>query len=265
MAASFGQQLRLAREARGITLKEISEQTRISTQYLEAIEKDNYKILPGGIFNRSFVKAYARSVGFDEGEAIEAYKRIAREQGHETEDPAVTPQKFQVLSHENTRSPLVTALLTIIILLIVSLGIYAGLHWYLNSASKEPSNNQPATPNNSAKSTTPNETTQTTSSTNQTADPNAFTIQIKAKENVWLKIFNDGEKNSSYAGELAQGATQEVKPQQQIRIQVAKDKAGALEITVNGRPINAQFQDVPKVSLAQVIITKEGYKQILAQ
>ena len=65
MAASFGEELRLAREARGVTLRQISDQTRISIRYLEAIEANDYKRLPGGIFNRSFIKAYAKYVGYD--------------------------------------------------------------------------------------------------------------------------------------------------------------------------------------------------------
>ena len=80
MAATIGEQLRLTREERGIPLREVSDETRISIHYLEAIESNDYKHLPGGIFNRSFVKAYARSVGFDEKEAVEAYTRYMREQ-----------------------------------------------------------------------------------------------------------------------------------------------------------------------------------------
>src|SRR6478672_7735501 len=70
MAASIGEQLRLAREERGIPLREICEQTRISVHYLEAIEANDYKRLPGGVFNRSFIKAYAKCVGYDEREAV---------------------------------------------------------------------------------------------------------------------------------------------------------------------------------------------------
>src|SRR5438128_6559743 len=88
MATTIGQQLRLAREERGMALREISDQTRISMRYLEAIETNDYKRLPGGIFNRSFVKAYARCVGFDEKEAVEAYTRLMRDQGQD--DPEVT-------------------------------------------------------------------------------------------------------------------------------------------------------------------------------
>ena len=87
MAATIGEQLRLAREERGIPLREISDETRISIRYLEAIESGDFKRLPGGIFNRSFVKAYARCIGYDEKEAIEGYARYLRDQGDAEDDP----------------------------------------------------------------------------------------------------------------------------------------------------------------------------------
>jgi cytoskeleton protein RodZ len=267
MAVSFGEQLRLAREARGISLKEISEQTRISTQYLEAIEKDEYKKLPGGIFNRSFIKAYARSVGFDENEALEAYKRVAREQEDVLDEVQVTPQKYQVLSYDNTRSPLVTALLTGIVLLIISLGIYAGLHWYTKQQSNQspPANNQPPPEQKPANTTPPGNTPTTANDTSTTPplDPNAFTIQLKAKEEVWVIATNDTEKVSSFKGNIAIGQVQELKPQQQVKIVVSKDKVAALEISVNGRPINAQFQMIPRAAI--LVITKDNYQQMLLQ
>ncbi len=75
--------MRLARETRGIALREISEQTRISMRYLEAIESDDYRRLPGGIFNRSFIRAYAKHIGYDEQEALEEYSTMMHERGGE--------------------------------------------------------------------------------------------------------------------------------------------------------------------------------------
>src|SRR5207244_11282104 len=92
MAESIGEKLRLARETRGIALRDISEQTRISMRYLEAIETDDYRRLPGGIFNRSFIRAYAKFIGYDEQEAIDEY---AREQESNNE-VAVKPYKSLV-------------------------------------------------------------------------------------------------------------------------------------------------------------------------
>ena len=87
MATSIGEKLRLERETRGIALRDISEQTRISMRYLEAIETDDYRRLPGGIFNRSFIRAYAKFVGYDEDKAIEEYGNTMREHGLGDEPP----------------------------------------------------------------------------------------------------------------------------------------------------------------------------------
>src|SRR3954447_12445588 len=114
MASSFGEQLRAAREARGITLREISDHTRIPMRYLEAIENNDYKPLPGGIFNRSFIKKYANYIGFDENEAVESYSRTAREMGTSSDEVSTTPyasQSMIYMDSASTRSPVVTFLL----------------------------------------------------------------------------------------------------------------------------------------------------------
>ena len=131
MAATIGEQLRLTREERGIPLREISDETRISIHYLEAIESNDYKRLPGGIFNRSFVRAYARCIGYDEKEAVEGYSRYMREQGESADDVATTPHQSKVYTDAPaTRSPILTVLLAIVILGLLTLGALAALHWY---------------------------------------------------------------------------------------------------------------------------------------
>ena len=62
---SLGARLKRERERRKITLDEISLSTKIGTRFLIAIEEEHFDQLPGGIFNKGFVKAYARSVGVD--------------------------------------------------------------------------------------------------------------------------------------------------------------------------------------------------------
>ena len=71
--ASLGAQLKLAREKRGVTLEDISSSTKIGTRMLRAIEADHYDQLPGGIFNKGFVRAFARAIRVDEEKAIEDY------------------------------------------------------------------------------------------------------------------------------------------------------------------------------------------------
>jgi cytoskeleton protein RodZ len=70
---TLGEELRHKREQRGITLAEIADATRIGTRFLKAIETNNFSTLPGGIFTRSFIRAYAKHVGMNEDEAIGLY------------------------------------------------------------------------------------------------------------------------------------------------------------------------------------------------
>jgi cytoskeleton protein RodZ len=76
--ASFGDRLRKEREQRGITLDDIALNTKIGTRLLRALEEEKFDQLPGGIFNKGFVRAYARHVGIDEEQAIADYMTAVR-------------------------------------------------------------------------------------------------------------------------------------------------------------------------------------------
>lgn len=258
MAASFGEQLRLAREARGITLRHISDQTRISVRYLEAIEGDDYKRLPGGIFNRSFIKSYAKQIGFDEKEAIEGYLRTAREQG-ESDEVSTTPYKSHVYTDGGSRSPIVTLLLTILILAILSLGVYAAVHWYQRRESNRNNNESPPATNPPATQAT-NPNTGSTGSTAQTPLTTGFNIEIKARgEDIWTRIYEDDGKGQAIV--LRADETREFKPDQRLRIQLAKGKTDLVEVRIGGRL--ARMPAEPKGNLAEVVITKDDYERFL--
>jgi transcriptional regulator with XRE-family HTH domain len=64
-SSGVGATLRDARERRGVNLHEIAARTRISVRVLEALERNDISRLPGGIFSRAFVRAYAAEVGLD--------------------------------------------------------------------------------------------------------------------------------------------------------------------------------------------------------
>ena len=76
---AFGEKLRKQRELRGIELDAISNTTKISTRMLRALEDERFDQLPGGVFNKGFVRAYARQVGLDEQETVADYLAAARE------------------------------------------------------------------------------------------------------------------------------------------------------------------------------------------
>ena len=70
---SFGEKLKREREMRAITLEEIAEATKIGTRSLRALEEERFDQLPGGIFNKGFVRAYAKFLGIDEEQAVADY------------------------------------------------------------------------------------------------------------------------------------------------------------------------------------------------
>src|SRR5438477_8736185 len=75
--ANFGASFKKARESKEISLARIAAETRISTRFLSAIENEEFNLLPGGIFNRGFVRAYAEKVGLDPDQAVADYERVA--------------------------------------------------------------------------------------------------------------------------------------------------------------------------------------------
>lgn len=90
----FGSTLRQERERRGISLEGISSSTKIRLVYLQAIEQDHLDDLPGGIIGRGFVRAYARSIGVDDEEAVASYLANRTESECENQPvPPLTPKR----------------------------------------------------------------------------------------------------------------------------------------------------------------------------
>jgi cytoskeletal protein RodZ len=75
--SEFGANFRKAREALGLSLGQIAVETRISTRFLEAIENEEFHLLPGGIFNRGFIRNYADRIGLDAEQAVADYERLS--------------------------------------------------------------------------------------------------------------------------------------------------------------------------------------------
>src|SRR5882757_7021507 len=110
MSLTLGEKLREAREERGISLSEVAEQTRISSLYLEAIENNDYRNLPGGIFNKGFVKSFAKYVGLNEQEALLDYSQILAQQ-EDTQDDGLRHYKPEVLTDDRSGSSMMPTII----------------------------------------------------------------------------------------------------------------------------------------------------------
>jgi cytoskeletal protein RodZ len=242
---SLGEQLRRARTERGVNLREVAEQTRITMRHLEAIEADDYKALPGGIFNKSFIKSYARYVGFPEARALELYESTARERGFQNEEPPTSPQRSRVYMGETSRSPLMTYGLSAVIVGILILVVYAGLQFW---------NNKKAETAGAAATPTPAAAQQATPAT-PTPPPAAegFRVRLSATRMFWLTSWQEGEKKRGRM--LKPEAPEELEPTAPLNLHYDKPSADALQVTVNGRALKTPTDTTTWV------ITRDNYTQ----
>lgn len=256
MSQTLGEKLRQAREERGISLTEVAEQTRISPQYIESIERDDYKPLPGGIFNKGFVKSFAKYVGVDENEALADYLNvIAEKEGQDDED--LKTYKPEVLTDDySSRSMIPTILGAVIILGLMT----AGILYFLQYRNESP---QPvastSTNTNSSNTNTAAPTTAGVSS------PDMATLKVEFKalgQPVSLSATNDGKLSSNV---VTAGSTTLFEPKEALKLSYSRTLANFVQLTINGRAISLPAQPlVPRRNTIEFEINKANLTQIWA-
>ncbi len=270
MSASLGEKLRNAREARGMTISEISEHTRIASRYLEAIEADDYSPLPGGVFNKGFIKSYAKYVGLDEKESAEDYNRIAASQAID-EEPVVKSYRSEVLTDGNSnRSMIPTLILALLILGGMTAGILYAVNWYQNQqiASQNPVAN---TVNKNAVATTVNASSSNANANTGNTNANVpaapistsgeMTVVVKTTAEVAVQSVTDGKtEQSSILPDLPRTYNGE----ESIKLSYYRGLYPNIQITVNGKAVTLPTAPKPpKKNAIEFEINKANLGQIL--
>ena len=85
---AFGEQLRRAREERGVTVEAICDSTKVSARFIRALEAGALEELPGGVFRRGFVRSYLGALGMEEGPWMGRFEESCRLSG--VSEPAVS-------------------------------------------------------------------------------------------------------------------------------------------------------------------------------
>ena len=128
---NFGERLKRERELREVSLKEVTVATRIGTRFLEALENEDWNKLPGGVFNRGFVRAIARYLGLDEENLLAEYD-MARG-GDPSADVSTIPEN-RIPSPPKWILPAAIFAALLIIAGIVAAGVYG---WHRYSAHRK--------------------------------------------------------------------------------------------------------------------------------
>lgn len=107
---------------RGISLEEISESTKIGTRSLRALEEDDYDLLPGGIFNKGFVRAYSRFLGLNEEQTVADFEEAFKQyQLAQAPPPVLEPEE-----PEKKRTGFSWALVVLLVLILAAVGWIVG-------------------------------------------------------------------------------------------------------------------------------------------
>lgn len=232
MSLTLGQKLRQVREERGISIGEVSEQTRISPHYIESIENDDYKTLPGGIFNKGFIKSYARYVGFDEQEALGDYSRLMASQSEGAISDEPKTYRPEVLTDDNySSSRLPTLILAGVILALMTVGVLYLLN-YLTARNEQPVANAVATP-------TPTEVAPAanTNAAPAASGPAMGTAKISFStggQPIWLSSTVDGKTSSTV---VSPDKPVVFEPKESLRLSYSKSLAASARLSINDKQI----------------------------
>ena len=133
--------MKQAREARGLSLQDLADSTKISIPTLEALERLEYSRLPGGIFSRSFVRAYASAVGVDPETAVteflEDHARYEREAATRVKGPQVTADDREFLGRQQRAVRLLRIGLVVAAVISVAVLAYELWVWWPRSEPAE--------------------------------------------------------------------------------------------------------------------------------
>ena len=278
----FGDRLRREREMRGVSLDEIAERTKIGTRLLKALEEEQFELLPGGIFNKGFVRAYANYLGMDEEQTVAEYLQAAGQAEPDVQLIAQQSDRGESRVRESAASaPRGFPFLPVLLLLVVVVGGFGGWRLYQQhmaeleawraerqaSVATQPTTQAPDTapqqvqqssqpePPSSQPEAQPTAAATAPSSSEQTSPAAAggFDVVVHTKGRAWVSLKVDGKYLTR--GILAADQVRTLHANQEVVVWTGN--AGMTEVSFEGKPV--PIEGGPNESWV-LVFTPEGLK-----
>ena len=258
---SFGEKLKQEREKRKISLEQISSSTKIGTRMLQALEEDKFNQLPGGIFNKGFVRAYSRCVGLDEDQTVAEYlqasgdappprteiggpedgerKNVAREDEENV-------RRLEAISDAPARQLPWGLFAAFLLVVALALSFWSHRERERTRQSVRPAPTTATAPSpgaaggaasgTSTGESVPSAATKTPTDLNAApaATPGEFTVVIHAREDSWVTITADGKTSPSEL--LAAGSERSVQGRKEIIVRAGN--SGGIDFRFNGKKLD---------------------------
>jgi cytoskeletal protein RodZ len=218
----FGGKLRQARERRGISLRQIAANTKISAAALEALERNDVSKLPGGIFSRAFVRSYAAEIGLDSEETVRAFvERFSQEPPASAEALAAALPERERTYREQQRKAARTLTIAGVAVVVVAVGAFVVLR---NRGKQTP------TATRAAPAADPLAAVAAASAAPAAAG--SVNLDIHPTSECWVALTVDGKK--LFARLMKPGERESHTVEREAVLEIGN--AGAFAYSVNGRP-----------------------------
>ncbi len=250
--AGEGQILRNARVDRGWSLTQAEEVTKIRIRYLEALEEEEYSVLPGSTYTKGFIRTYAKHLGIDPEEVLSLYKNSTNE---------VEPEIYRPVSNIPRKGSKWLKPALIALAGALALAVVIGIA----SLSKPEGNNispediTPPLPTVPQEEVVQQDENQPPTTPIEEEEPAVITdpyngevvVQLVFTEDCWIRANVDGRP--TLEGTFRKGVTKELRGNEQVEL-VRVGNAGGLNITVNGKtlpPLGASGAVVDNIVLTK--------------
>jgi len=264
---SVGERLRRVRLERGLDIRAIADELRISTRYVEAIESGDTKILPGRFFTKSFYRQYGHYLDVCDQQFESAVENLFG--GEDTAPPAIRgpldtltgiPPIPTASSRAQDRKPLIS-LAVLLVVVVACSGIYAlwqhlqqpaplGQATLVTPPAQTAAAPQ-AAPASEPATTAPLSIVQTPAANPEL--PGDVVLNLAATEKVWISVTSNGKV--LFSGVLEPSQTKVLEAGDHARLLIGN--AGGVDVQWKGRSLGPIG---PRGQVRVVVLKPEGFE-----
>ena len=251
--AGEGQMLRAARKEKEWSYMETEDTTKIRVRYIQALEEEDYKVLPGTTYVKGYLRTYAKQLGLDPDEIIALYNDSVMLEAGPVLDEPVKIVKARPLW---VRPVIIGCMAMLAIVLVIAMANLYQPGEKVADSSYSPSA-MPSAPKSEVVSPAPSSTVVPEHDNAVVTTQDGLTAKLVFTAPCWIEVRVDGKP--SFQGEFKAGTSKDVKGTSKIEL-VSVGNAGGLSVNLNGKalPSLGKAGEV----LRNVVLTKDNLNKL---